>query len=81
MSRKGIGATSETAREPARPHQPGQADFNAILPRFGAKLIGQRHGAKNVTVASDQYDSFARAIVAADFGKRIRRNRHAMFFK
>ena len=32
MSRKGIGATSETAREPARPHQPGQADFNAILP-------------------------------------------------
>ena len=32
MSRKGIGATTKTAREPVRPHQPGQADFKAILP-------------------------------------------------
>jgi len=32
MSRKGIAPTRETAREPVRPHQPGQADFRAIFP-------------------------------------------------
>jgi quercetin dioxygenase-like cupin family protein len=32
MPRKGIAPTGETAREPVRPHQPGQADFRAILP-------------------------------------------------
>jgi quercetin dioxygenase-like cupin family protein len=32
MSRKEISPTSETVREPVRPHQPGQADFKAILP-------------------------------------------------
>jgi len=32
MSRKEIAATAQTAREPARSHQPGQADFKAILP-------------------------------------------------
>jgi quercetin dioxygenase-like cupin family protein len=32
MSRKEISPMAETAREPARPHQPGQADFRAILP-------------------------------------------------
>ncbi len=32
MSREGIGSTPERAREPVRPHQPGQADFRAIFP-------------------------------------------------
>jgi quercetin dioxygenase-like cupin family protein len=32
MSRKEIAPTTETAREPVRPHQPGQAVFRAILP-------------------------------------------------
>jgi quercetin dioxygenase-like cupin family protein len=32
MSRKGIAPTTETAREPVRPHQRGQAVFRAILP-------------------------------------------------
>ena len=32
MSRKGIAPRWETAREPVRSHQPGQADFRAILP-------------------------------------------------
>jgi quercetin dioxygenase-like cupin family protein len=32
MSRKEIAPTTETARESVRPHQPGQADFRAILP-------------------------------------------------
>jgi quercetin dioxygenase-like cupin family protein len=32
MSRKGVGARPETAGEPVRPHQPGQAVFRAILP-------------------------------------------------
>lgn len=32
MSRKGGGARPETAEEPVRPHQPGQANFRAILP-------------------------------------------------
>ena len=32
MSRKEIAPTAETAREPVRPHQPGQAVFRAILP-------------------------------------------------
>jgi quercetin dioxygenase-like cupin family protein len=32
MSRKGIAQTAETAREPVRPHQPGQTVFRAILP-------------------------------------------------
>jgi quercetin dioxygenase-like cupin family protein len=32
MSRKGIAPTAETAREPVRHHQPGQADFRAIFP-------------------------------------------------
>jgi quercetin dioxygenase-like cupin family protein len=32
MSRKEIAQTAETAREPVRPHQPGQADFRAIFP-------------------------------------------------
>jgi quercetin dioxygenase-like cupin family protein len=32
MSRKGIASTAETATEPVRAHQPGQAVFRAILP-------------------------------------------------
>ena len=32
MLRKEIAPTAETAREPIRPHQPGQAVFRAILP-------------------------------------------------
>jgi quercetin dioxygenase-like cupin family protein len=32
MPRKGIASTAETAREPVRHHQPGQADFRAIFP-------------------------------------------------
>lgn len=32
MSSEGIAPTAETAREPVRPHQPGQADFRAIFP-------------------------------------------------
>ena len=32
MSRKGIEPTIKAAREPVRPHQPGQAVFRAILP-------------------------------------------------
>ena len=32
MSRKGIEPTIKAAREPVRPHQPGQAVFGAILP-------------------------------------------------
>jgi len=32
MSPKKIAATAQTAREPARPHQTGQAVFRAILP-------------------------------------------------
>jgi hypothetical protein len=32
MLRKEIAPTAETAREPVRPHQPGQAVFRVILP-------------------------------------------------
>jgi quercetin dioxygenase-like cupin family protein len=32
VSRKEIAATAEAATETVRPHQPGQADFRAILP-------------------------------------------------
>lgn len=32
MSRKEIARTAETAREPVRPHQSGQAHFRAIFP-------------------------------------------------
>jgi quercetin dioxygenase-like cupin family protein len=32
VSRKEIAPTAETSREPVRAHQPGQADFRAILP-------------------------------------------------
>ena len=32
MSREKIAATAQTVREPARPHQTGQAVFRAILP-------------------------------------------------
>ena len=32
MSRKGIAPAGKTAREPVRPHQPGQTVFRAILP-------------------------------------------------
>jgi hypothetical protein len=49
--------------------------------RFGAKLIGQRHGAKDLLLAPDQHDSFASAIVTGNFGKCVRRDRDALLFK
>src|SRR5258707_630289 len=49
--------------------------------RFGAKLVSQRYGPENATVASNENDRFAHTIMIANFGKRIRWNGHAMLFK
>jgi hypothetical protein len=67
----------------------GQQDHTITLrfeivdsfPGFGAKLVGQRHGTNDATVAPDQHGGFARAIVIVGFGKRIRPNWHAMLFE